>query len=164
MKSFVLPPAIADLVSARNKQRTHYNALLKAQGSNAELKFTLDGNLVGDLGEAIAVELFGIQLLETKSTEGIDGYAPDGCTTVQVKATGTKRGPAFRHTETRADHLLFFELDLEKGVGEVVFNGPELYAVEFLPREFNGQRMLTRKQIRAADQHVMPEERLRRID
>lgn len=164
MKSFVLPPAIADLVSARNKLRTHYNAVLKAQGSNAELKFTLDGNLVGDLGEAIAVELFGIQLLETKSAEGIDGYAPDGRTTVQVKATGTERGPAFRPTETRADHLIFFDLDLENATGEVVFNGPEHYAIALLPKEFDSQRMLTPKQIRAADQQVMPEERLPRVD
>lgn len=159
MTTFPLPPAIADLIAARNKVRDHYQAALRNQGSAVELKFTLDGNLVGDIGEAIAAELFGVTLVETKSTEGIDGYAPDG-RTVQVKATGTGRGPAFRCTETRADHLLFFDLDFETAKGHVVFNGPEHYAMKYLPVAFDNQRSLTRKQIRDADLHVAPEERL----
>lgn len=128
------------------------------------MKFTLDGNLVGDLGEAIAVELFGIQLAETKSTEGIDGFAPDGQTTVQIKATGTGRGPAFRRTDTQADHLLFFDLDFETAKGTIVYNGPEHRALAALPNVFPGQRSLTRKQIRDAQRLVEKNERLPRID
>jgi hypothetical protein len=135
---------------------------LRAQQSEIDLKFTLDGNLVGDIGEAIAAELFGIRLVETKATEGIDGYAKDG-RTVQVKATGTGRGPAFRCTETRADHLLFFDLDLENATGTVVFNGPEHYAVSYLPSTFAGQRMVSCKQIRAADKKVKSGERLPKL-
>lgn len=164
MDTFDLPPAIADLLTARNKLRAHYMKILERQGSKVELKFTLDGNLVGDLGEAIAVELFGVQLVEAKSTEGIDGIAPNGTTTVQIKATGTSRGPAFRLTETRADHLLFLDLDFECARGTIVFNGPEHRAVSLLPREFPGQRSLTRKQIRDADKAVQPHERLARTD
>ena len=52
MLEFDLPPAIADLVAARNKLRAHQPSV--------GLKFPLDGNLVGDLGEAIAVELFDL--------------------------------------------------------------------------------------------------------
>ncbi|WP_292498840.1 hypothetical protein [Mesorhizobium sp.] len=69
MKKFKLPPAIADLVAARNNLRAHYQAVLPRGASNVDLSFTLDGNLVGDLGEAIAAELFGVRLVETK----IDG-------------------------------------------------------------------------------------------
>lgn len=133
------------------------------QGCGVALKFTLDGNLVGDIGEALAVELFGIKLVNTASTKGIDGATPDG-KTVQVKATGTGRGPAFRQTETRADYLLFFQLDFDEARGTVIFNGPEHYATSRLPREFVGQRMLSAKQIRDADLQVRPEERLRRVD
>lgn len=159
MHQFKLIPAVADLVAATKAIREHYAAALRATGSEVELKFTLDGNLVGDFGEAIAAELFGIKLVETRSTEGIDGYAPDG-RTVQVKATGTGRGPAFRQTETRADHLLFFELDFENATGLVVYNGPEHYAVAMLPAVFPAQRSLTRTQIRAADRLVADKERL----
>lgn len=164
MDTFELPPAIADLIQARNALRTHYMEILRSQGHQAELKFTLDGNLVGDIGEAIAVELFGIELVTTKSTEGYDGIAPDKETKVQVKATGTGRGPAFRNTEMHAHHLLFFELDFERAVGTVVFNGPEHYARSLLKDDFSGQRMLSASQIRRAAEKVRPDERLRRVD
>lgn len=153
MHLFKLPPAIADLVAARNKLRDHYSAV--------GLKFTLDGNLVGDLGEAIAAELFGIRLVDNRSTPGIDGFAPDGKTTVQIKATGTGRGPVFRQTETRANHLLFFDLDFESAMGTVVFNGPEEIATATLPTRFNGQRMVSRGQIIAADRMVKEAQRLK---
>ena len=158
---FKLPKQIAALVQSRDELKAHYQKCLKKIGSEVELKFTLDGNLVGDLGEALAVELFGVKLVEIKSTVGIDGYVRGGKQTVQVKATGTGRGPAFWKTETRADYLLFFDIDFDIAVVEVVFNGPEKYATRFLPESFVGQRSLTRNQIREADGKVLDSERLR---
>lgn len=159
MTAFSLPTGIADLFAARARLRDHYAAVLRKLGGTAELSFTFDGNLIGDLGEALAVDLFGICLVDRRSMVGIDGYAPDR-RTVQVKATCTRRGPAFRPTETRADHLLFFDLDLERATGEVIFNGPERYATAMLPAGFVGQRSLTAGQIRAADLLVKDDERL----
>jgi hypothetical protein len=156
---FELPQLIADMARARNLVRDHYQDLLRDQGGTAELKFTFDGNLVGDIGEALAALMFGIRLVDAKSNEGIDGIAPDG-RTVQVKATGTGRGPAFRCVETRADHLLFFDLDLENCWGQVIFNGPEHCAVQKLPKGFSGQRSLSAAQIRHADSLVHDIERL----
>lgn len=115
--------------------------------------------MIGDIGEALSVELFGIRLVERRSTEGIDGYGLDG-RTVQVKATVTGRGPAFRLTETRADHLLFFGLNFEEAMGTVIFNGPEHYVTQFLPKAFAGQRSVNPRQILAADRLVADEERL----
>lgn len=162
MTKFELPGLIAKMVQARNDVRHHYQRILHDQGSAVELRFTLDGNLVGDIGEALAACLFNVRLVETKSTEGIDGYAPDG-RTVQVKATGTGRGPAFRCVETKADHLLFFDLDFDGCSGTVVFNGPEHYAVQKLPASFQNQRSLTSAQIRHADTLVQPGERLQMV-
>ena len=154
MTNFNLPPIVGDLVNARNMLREHY--------SDSGLKFTLDGNLVGDLGEAIAVELFGIRLSEGNG-EGWDGLAPDG-RTVQVKATGTGRGPVFRDIEMRADHLLFFDLNFDDLKGMIIFNGPEAIALEVMPDSWEGQRSLTRNQIQAANERVKNEQRLSRID
>lgn len=42
----------------------------------------------------------------------------------------------------------------------VVFNGPEHIAIEYLPKTISGQRSLTLKQIRAADDQVDNKERL----
>jgi hypothetical protein len=160
---FVLPVVISDLVEARNKLRDHYAKILDSRDVDAKLEFTFDGNLVGDFGEAIAADLFGISLVKAKSTEGIDGYAQNGIS-VQVKATGTGRGPAFRATKIRAEHLIFFELDFTNGTGKIVYNGPERYAFAKLPAVFKGQRSLGRQQIRDADSLVKDDERLPRID
>lgn len=154
-RMFVLPPAVADLVAARNRLRDHY--------ASTGLQFTLDGNLVGDIGEAIAAELFGVSI-EPRSTKGIDGYAPNGLT-VQVKATATGGGPAFRKTEVRSQHLLFFQLNVEDLTGEVIFNGPEEIALaEFPVTWVRDQRSLSPKRIRDADEKVPEESRLVRID
>lgn len=150
---FNLPPAVSQLVSARNALRNHYRA--------TGLTFTLDGKIVGDIGEAIAHEIFGIKLT-SKRLEGIDGHSVDG-SSIQVKATGTdKGGPAFRRIDegNRADFLLFFRLDFESGKVEVAFNGPERLALAELPDGWKGQRALTLNQIRKADAKVRDEDRL----
>ena len=150
--AFFLPPVITDLVLARNRLRDHYRP--------AKLDFTLDGNLIGDIGEAVAAELFGLKLSPRNGT-GIDGHAPDG-RSVQVKATGTNRGPAFRMVDTRADHLLFLVFDLENLKGDVVYNGPEEPVIKLLPTAWVGQKTVSMAQIRRADAMVAEEQRLRR--
>ncbi|MHA6643692.1 DUF6998 domain-containing protein [Mesorhizobium sp. A623] len=153
-REFTLPPIVTELVAARNKLREHYKT--------AGLRFTLDGNLVGDIGEAIAAEIFGITLVPGNGT-GIDGHASDG-RSVQVKTTGTGRGPVFRHVGTRADHLLFFDIDFENLKGNVIFNGPEVVALARMPSSWMGQRLVAKGHIRAADALVDLGDRLRRID
>lgn len=152
-KTFSLPPAITELLAARNRLREHYK--------HVGLEFTLDGNLVGDIGEALAAELFGLRL-ESRSAAGIDGFAADG-RSVQVKASGPGRGPAFRMVETQADHLLFFSLDFEACSGVVTFNGPERLARQFLPVTWLNQRSLSLSQMRRADSQVEGSERLQRL-
>ena len=156
---FELPRLVSQMVRARNDVRDYYQSIVKASGGSAQLSFTLDGNLVGDIGEALSVAMYGITLVNRKSMQGIDGHAPDG-RSVQIKATATGRGPAFRNVGVCADHLLFFDLDLENCRGVVVFNGPEHYARDSLKLDFTGQRMLSPKQIRAADARVLDHERL----
>ncbi|EFG4742122.1 hypothetical protein BM885_005205, partial [Escherichia coli] len=105
--------------------------------------------------------LFGIALTD-RNGAGIDGQVNGR--SVQIKATGTGRGPAFRVVDARADHLIFLNIDFETLQGEVVFNGPEEIALKSLPTTWIGQRSLTRSQILAADKLVPTEDRLRRID
>lgn len=130
---FSLPAHVRDLVAARNKLRDHY--------ADIDLRFTFDGNLVGDLGEAVGAELFGLKLTG-RSNEGIDAYTADG-KSVQIKASGTRRGPAFRAVDTRADHLLVLHFDYDGCVGEVIYNGPEEPVVDLLPEIWNGQRCVS---------------------
>lgn len=150
---FVLPPLIRELITARNRIRDHY--------AESGLSFTIDGNLVGDLGEAIAADIFGLQLVPRNRT-GIDGHAPDG-RSVQIKASGTNRGPAFRMVETRAQHLLFFHLDFDSCTAKILFNGPEEIALEKIKKPWSGQRMISVRKIQDADKLVQEELRLRPI-
>ena len=150
---FPLPPVIRELIVARNNVRDHYAA--------SALSFTLDGNLIGDLGEALAADIFGLKLIARNGT-GIDGHAPDG-RSVEVKASGTKRGPAFRMVDTRANHLLFFHLDMDACTAELVFNGPEDMALACLKTPWIGQRMVSVRQLRAAHLRVPDVQRLQPV-
>jgi hypothetical protein len=153
MREIPLPAIISDLVTARQKLRDRY--------VGTDLRFTFDGNLVGDIGEALAAERFGLTL-ERRCGQGIDGHAPDG-RTVQVKATGTNRGPVFRMVETCADHLLFFAIDFDRCLAEIVYNGPECRVTQCLPEAWSGQRMVTLSRVRRCDAEVADHERLARV-
>ncbi|WP_420973173.1 DUF6998 domain-containing protein [Brucella ciceri] len=52
--------------------------------------FAPDGNLIGNLGDAQAADIFGIKFISRTST-GVDGHAPDG-RSVQVKPTVQNAG------------------------------------------------------------------------
>lgn len=159
MHVFDLPQSIAELVAARNRVRDYYKDLLARGGHEVSLEYTLDGNLVGDIGEALAVELFGIKLVSNKSHPGIDGRSP--CRkTVQVKATGRGLGPAFRPVETRADHLLFFDLDFDRCKGTVFYNGPEHPVIATLPATWVGQRLVSRSRLRELNEALSDKDRL----
>jgi hypothetical protein len=137
---FELPEVIENLVSAHKAVVEHY--------AKTGLTFTLDGKFIGDIGEAVAAELFGIVLCETNGS-GIDGHAPDG-RSVQVKATTTGRNPVFRPVEKRADHLLFFSFNLEKRTGKVLYNGPENLVLREMPEGWHDQRAVSKRALREA--------------
>jgi hypothetical protein len=130
---YPLPDAVEKLFVAREELRLAY----KETG----LGFTFDGNLVGDIGEAIAASHYGV-ILEKKSVH--DGMYKNF--TVQIKATGTCRGPNFRYTETGSHYLLFFDIDFEKKSYSVFYNGIEAPVRKILGH-FSDQRQISRKQL-----------------
>ena len=79
--------------------------------------FTIDGRLVGDIGEVIAALEYEIQLYDVLQA-GHDGHTSDG-RRVQVKAT-FKESLTFT---TVPDYYLGFRL-YEDGRHEEVYNGP----------------------------------------
>lgn len=158
--SFRLPECVAEMVNARDRLCKHYAALLQLTHAEDRLRFRFDGNLIGDLGEGIAVERFGVRLDKSRGSTGVDGTTLDR-RTIQIKATAAGRGPAFRQVVGGpAELLLFFEIDLVGGLAIVIFNGPHYKAVKKLPEIYRGQRSLTAGQIRAANLDVLEAERL----
>lgn len=152
MTTIRLPSAISHLYRAHRRLQKHF--------AWTELTFTLDGKLVGDIGEAIAAANFGVELC-ARRTRGVDGHAPDG-RSVQVKATGrTQAGPAYSSGEGVADHLLFFRFNFERGTAEVAYNGPEAPIREMLPGRLNGTRVIPLANVLDANAKVEARRRLK---
>ena len=100
-------------------------------------QFTIDGRLVGDIGEIIAQLEYGITL-HGVSQPGHDGVTPDG-RNVQVKAT-FKNSLTF---STTPDYYLGFKL-YPDGHFEEVYNGPGQPIYErFAHRAGIGSRLLS---------------------
>ncbi|OLS50216.1 hypothetical protein BV379_19290 [Rhodovulum sulfidophilum] len=108
-------------------------------------KFTLDGHLVGSVGEVVASYMFGLNL-NPASTKGHDAVSSSG-RPVEIKLTQGK-SVAIRH---RPEHLLV--LCRPKGSKiSVVFNGPGAIAWEAAgSMQKNGQRSIGIKKLAELD-------------
>lgn len=117
-------------------------------------KFSLDGHLVGSVGEVVAAHIFDLDL-NAASTQGHDAVAPDG-RSVEIKFTQGRR-VAFRHCP---DHALVLARP-RGGRIEIVFNGPgELVWDDSKPLPRNGQRPVSLAALRRLDRNVAAADRL----
>jgi hypothetical protein len=119
-------------------------------------KFTLDGHLVGSIGEAAAEALFAITLA-TASTAGYDAVAEDG-RRVEIKATFGTGSVAVRPTSgAHADAaLIVLRLSKVKGLAhEIVYNGPISDVIHgVVPSKSNGQASIRLSRLRKLDLSV----------
>lgn len=117
-------------------------------------KFTLDGHLVGSIGEVAAAYMFDLEL-NPASTQGHDAKTRDG-RDVEIKLT-QGRSIAIRH---EPDHLLV--LHREKGQSmRVVYNGPGTLAWNLAGKmQKNGQRPITLSKLQQLQKSVQPADEL----
>ncbi len=123
------------------------------------LRFTLDGRLVGDIAEALAGQAFGLHF-PTKRTPGVDLFTVDR-RSVQVKASGIGKGPAFTPGEGTAHYLIFMLIDFRKLTASIVYNGPEQPVRNELPAGFQGTKRVKLDTVRVLD--ASQTDRLKRI-
>lgn len=152
MAFYSLPSEVRHLLHARNSLRERFAA--------TGLRFTLDGNLVGDLGEAIAAELFALTLVARRGLKGIDAVAPDG-RKVQVKSTGRGDSFPFTHVEEQADWLIALRLHYEQERVEIIYNGPYGPAIAHLAQPWQGQLSVRLNRLRTLNATIDDELRLR---
>lgn len=112
--------------------------------------FTLDGHLVGSIGEVYAAEKYGIELF-ISSAPTHDGTAPDG-RLVQIKTT--QRNSV--GISEKPEYLIVLHIS-EKGEFEEVYNGPgepvwNLFAGRKMPK--NGQYQVSLSRLKRLDKEV----------
>lgn len=116
-------------------------------------QFTLDGHLVGSIGEVLAAELYGLTLLPA-SAECHDACCPAG-RDVQIKLTQGKRVAMY------AEPAYLLVLRLSEGKLEEVYNGPGLAAWNVCgPMQKNGQRSVSVARLRRLMDDVPERDRL----
>lgn len=114
--------------------------------------FTLDGHLVGSVGELIAAEQYDLRL-EKPSNAGFDakGLLSNGSSPrVEIKVSqGTQF--AFRHEDPMCDEVIALTLDFAAGDWRTVYRGPAGPVWEALRHRnwHNGSRTLTLTQLAA---------------
>ena len=153
-RPIALPEVVRTLVVAHRALVTSYAA--------TDLRFTLDGRLVGDIAEATAAHAFGLELCP-KRTPGVDARTRSG-RTVQVKSSAIGKGPAFTPGEGRADHLIFLSLDFERCEAHVDYNGPEAPVRAELPVDFTGSKRVSMPRLLMLDARVAAKDRLIRVN
>ncbi|WP_218062794.1 hypothetical protein [Phaeobacter sp. B1627] len=117
-------------------------------------KFTLDGHLVGSIGEVAAAYIFDLDL-NPASTMGHDARSRCG-RNVEIKLT-QGRSVAIRH---EPEHLIVLHRPIG-GPLRVVFNGPGSLAWTAAGRmQKNGQRPISLSRLSQISQDVTPEGRL----
>jgi hypothetical protein len=105
-------------------------------------KFTIDGHLVGGIGEVIVAEHYGLELLPN-STETHDAVSADG-KYVQIKATQINRIAI----SSEPDYLIVIKL-FSDGSWEEVYNGPGKPVWDNAGKmQKNGQRPISLSKLR----------------
>jgi hypothetical protein len=103
---------------------------------------TPDGHLVGSLGEVLAAQRYGLELLPA-GAETHDARAPGG-TLVQIKATQRDRVSM----SSEPERLIVLKLN-QDGTADVVYNGPGRPVWDACGRlQKNGQRHISLKALR----------------
>lgn len=128
-----LPESFAPFIAAH---QTMVGQLHNQCPESSILKFSLDGKLLGDIGEWLAAHHYGMRV-NGNNQKGFDGWI--GNQKVEVKTTLRGAGVVFRYLEPedRPDHLIVFLLSKDGGSFETVYNGPHEAAVANIYQRWN---------------------------
>lgn len=140
-----------------------YEARNELKEAFKDFNFTLDGKLIGDIGETIAIQIFNLEKLET-------GTKAHDCKTygkkpkfVQIKTTQKKEKPgriALGYSQPEFDNLIAIEIS-EDGMYEVIYNGPGKPILEkFKNRQSKNGYSISIKYLMELNSKLKPNERI----
>ncbi len=147
-----IPQALAKIYAAKNELCAAF----------PDHSFTMDGKFIGDIGEAIAQQHFGLSKLRVGEKDH-DFKTADG-RLVQVKATQKAKresaGVGLGLVKRTFDLLLVIEFD-QSGRYEVLYNGPGKYIDD--ARNHKTSASMSRNQLRQCQLLVAEEHRISRV-
>ena len=126
-----------------DKIKELYRITTELERSYPGRKFTIDGHLVGSIGEVIVAEHYGLTLL-CNSTETHDAVSSDG-RNAQIKATQVNRIAI----SSEPDYLIVIKL-FSDGSWEENYNGPGKPVWDHAGKiQKNGQRPISLSKLRS---------------
>lgn len=147
-------PGISSIESLPELVRALYKIVSRLEDLFPGRRFTLDGHLVGSIGEVLAEHRYGLALLSA-STPDHDARAADG-RLVQIKATQAKSVGL----RSEPQHLIVLGLD-RRGEAREIFNGPGSLAWANAGRlQRNGQRPISVSRLDRLKEQVPKADRL----
>ncbi|MBQ6523694.1 MAG: hypothetical protein IJI12_03410 [Atopobiaceae bacterium] len=140
--------------------REPYGIVKKLEAAHPGRHFTLDGHLVGSLGEVYAAERYGLKLARA-SEKTHDGTAPDG-RLVQIKVT--QRKSIGIGSEPNYLNVLLIS---QEGEFEEIYNGPGNLVwnqVKDKPMPKNGQYQVSLSRLRKLNGQVSEKDRIQPVE
>lgn len=139
------------------KIRELYRIIAELEELYPGRKFTLDGHVLGSIGEVYAAERYGLSLLKA-SSEKHDACSPDG-KMVQIKITQTDRVSIY----SEPDYLIVLKMNSDGNIEEV-YNGKGSipWNIAGKPQK-NGQKSIGLKKLALLNETVPPEDIIQRI-
>jgi len=125
-----------------------FNIIHKLKRKYPNRQFTLDGRLVGDIGEIIAQNEYKINLYK-KQTEIYDGVSSNG-KKVQIKTTFKEKITFPCESSKVPDYLIGIKL-FENGEHEIIYNGPGVLIYNLLKdrkKTKNGYHLISVKKLK----------------
>ena len=139
---------------------------LKEKYIHHNKSFTLDGKLVGDIGEVLVAEQYGIKLSEN-NTHVHDGYVisnPDK--KVQIKASFNQHYYFPKDLDCIPDHFIIVDI-LKTGEIEEVYNGKGRFIYDtllsHLPKERKHNYKLSRNKLLELNETVLENDKIKRV-
>jgi hypothetical protein len=134
--------------------RSLYELVGRLETLFPERNFTLDGHLLGSIGEALATHQYGLELL-TATAKGHDATAPDNrqvqIKVAQAKSVGLRSEP---------EHLIVLRLAAD-GTATEIYNGPGALPWHHAGKvKKNGQRPIGVSRLEILMSKVPPADRL----
>ena len=148
----------------RTAIRQLYASVQKLQDEfqSEKRRFTLDGHLLGSIGEVVAAYAFDLDLLPSSSKDYDAIYRGDGREVLaQIKLTGGDRSVSF-YGDSPPEHVIVMQL--VEGEFGLVYNGPgsKMWG-KCGKQQKNGQRRVSLRVLRRLDGGVSEESRLRQV-